>query len=504
MPELVLEHEAKQKLIVLAGLLAACLAFALMAVSIAEQNLFMLIALMAIAGFVVSFPFPRMGILLVILFAQVQYVFTTEYGTLFSRPIFPMSFQWLDEVILLCLLGNLILTRLLKKEGPEKSPGLIILTALFMVGFVSTRLNEISLLRGFIGQRYIFEMVIVYLAVINMNLDERFLRRLVYLLLGIGVFQAMIGFLEFLAKYSLYMSGNHDIVQGTWGGGAANNIGVFFLCLASIVLARLRRGVYGPRAVLFGIFVVLLVLTSSRSAIVLSPLAFLFILRDKLKDPRYWLGTAIALIFLAASLSFYYRNTDAEVTKDLGADEFVFQFSGRTSVIPVMSQVLRDNSKFPLFGTGPGTYLTPTGTFYGSSMYIQVESMLRTREVIGPFISASYAVVWMEYGIVGLILFGLVLFRLFVFAWRQERVIDSFFWKDYFRALQVIIAVYALVGGVFPLWTHFQASIYLWLFPAIGIRYAIVRRQEALEAAHEVSEQEEGVPRRLQAAGPFR
>ncbi len=483
MAELVLQHEARQKLVVLGALFVACLAFLLMAVSIVEQQIALLIALLAMVGFVVTFPFPKVAIVLVILFAQVQYLFTTNYSVLTGRPIFPVSFQWLDEVILLSLLGNLTLTKLLKKDGLEKAPALMMLAVFFVVGFVSSRLNDISLFRGLIGQRYVFEMVILYLAVVNMNLDERFLRKLVYLLLAIGVFQVMMGLLEFGWKYRLYMAGNHDIVQGTWGGGSANHLGVFFLCLSTIVLARLRRGWQGPKVLLFGAFVLLMVLCSSRSSILLAPFVFVFVLREKMKNPQYWIVAVTVFVFLAATLAFYYRNTDADVGRDLGSGEILFQLRSRTEVIPIMSQALRENSSFPPFGSGPGTYLSPTGGFYGSKIYMQIESMMRTQEVIQPFISASYGVVWVEYGIVGLILFAMVFVRFFLFACKQEKAADSFFWKDYFRALQAIVIVYAVVGGIFPLWTHFQMSIYLWLFPAIGARYVVLSRQRAAKAA---------------------
>jgi hypothetical protein len=490
MAELALEHEVKQKLVVLAAMFVACLGFVLMAISIAGQNVLLLLALLGALGFMIAFPFPRMAIVVVILFAQVQYLFTSYYGVLVTRPILPVAFQWLDEVILLSLLSNLVLTKLLRKDGLEKAPALMLLAVLFVIGIVSARLNNIPLLRGLIGERYVFEMVIVYLAVINMDLSERYLKGLIYLMLGIGAFQAIVGILEFIGKYRLYMAGNHDIVQGTWGGGSANHIGIFFLCLGIIVLARLRRGWHGPRVILLGLFAFLMVLCSCRTAIVIAPFLFLFVLRERMKNPKYWIATVAVFIFLAATLVFYYSNTDADVTRDLGADAFLFQVAERTRVIPVMSQALRDNSALPLFGTGPGTYLTPTGTFYGSKVYMQVASMMRTQELIQPFVSASYAVVWMEYGAAGLILFGLVLARLLLFSLHQERVADSLFWKDYFRALQAIILVYAVVGGIFAIWTHFQTSIYLWLFPAIGVRYVVLRRQEASRATEVAAERD--------------
>jgi hypothetical protein len=436
----------------------------------------------AVIGFVLVFPFPKPAIVLVILFAQVQYLFTGYYGSLVSEPVFPVTFQWLDEMLLLALLGNLVLTKLLKKEPLEKVPAMLLLAGLFFVGFLTAKLNGISLLSGLVGQRYLFEMVILYLAITNMDLDERFLKNLVYLLLGIGVLQAGVGLLELASKYNLYIAGNHDIVQGTWGGGSANHIGVFFLCLSFIALVRLRSRWHGPTAILFGIYVLLLVVSSCRTGIVLAPVMFVFLLREKMKNPRYWIVTAVLFVFLGSCLSFYYRNTEARAAEDLGADEFAFQFNERTRVIPIMAQVLRDNARFPLLGAGPGTYLTATGGFYGSGLYLQVESMMRTREVVRPFICASYAVVWMEYGIMGLVLFVAVLARLLLFALKREKVADSPFWKDYLRALQAIIIVYAVLGGIFPVWTHFQVNIYLWLFAAIGVRYAILRERRAVEA----------------------
>ena len=492
MAQLVLDHEAGQNLVRLGGAVGLALLGAALAAAIAAQNILLATALLALIGFVVVFPFPRLAVVIVILFAQVQYLFTSPYGSLVSYPIFPTAFQWLDEMVLLALLGNLTLTKLLKgRDRPlEKAPALMPLALLFGVGVLSARLNGIPLLTGLLGQRYVFEMVILYLAIINLDLDERFLRGLIYLLLGIGVFQAAVGILEFAHKFRLYTAGNHDIVQGTWGGGSANHVGVFFLCLAALVAARLRRRWYGPTAALFGIYLVLLCLTSCRSGIVLAPLVVLFVLREWLKYPKSWIALALGLIFLTASLAFYYRNTDAEITEDLGVEEFNYQVMGRTSVIPVMSQVLRNYSRFAALGAGPGTYLTAMGGIHGSDMYREVEAMARTGQVVAPFITASYAVVWMEYGVVGLALFGVVLLCLFMFAWRQEKLVQSLFWKDYFRALQAIIVVYALIGGIFPLWTHFMTNIYLWLFPAIGVRYVVLQRRMAAQAARAVTQPE--------------
>lgn len=489
-----LEQEAKEKLALLAALLVVCLGFVLLALSIAGQDVIMLTALVALVGFVVVLPFPKLAIIIVILFAQVQYLFTGYYGSLINHPVLPVAFQWLDEVVLLALLGNLVLTKLLKRQPIEKAPALIPLTLMFMLGVISARLNDVRILTGFIGQRYVFEMVILYLAIINLDLGEQFLRSLVYFLLGIGVFQAVMGIAEFVDKHQLYMAGNHDIVQGTWGGGSANSIGIFFLCLSTIVLASLRWGWKGPKAALLGIYILMLVLTSCRTGIVLALPIFLFVLREKVKNPKYWVATASAIVFMVACLAFYYRNTEAEAVRDLGSSEFAFQVSQRTRVIPIMSQILWTNSVFPAIGAGPGTYMTATGIFYGSKMYMQIESMLRTEEVIEPFITASYAVVWMEYGTVGLALFGVVLVRLFLFAWHQEKVIKSLFWRDYFRGLQAIIVIYAFVGGIFALWTHFQSNVYLWLFTAIGARYVVLQRRKVVRPAEAVVRGEEKIP----------
>ncbi len=501
MAGLAIDSEEKQGLafLILLGSLGAAAILIPLALSIAAENIIILTAILALVGFVVVFPFPKLAVVVVIIFAQVQYLFTTPYGSLISYPVFPVAFQWLDEVALLSLMGNLTLTKLLKgkEQRLERPPAFAPLVLMFLVGVFSARINGVPLLTGLIGQRYIFQMVILYLAIVNMNVGERYLRGLVYLLLGIGVFQALMGTIEFADKYRLYMGGNHDIVQGTWGGGSANNLGIFFLCLAAIVLSRLRRRWHGPTAVLFGTYVILLVLTSCRSGIVLALPVFAFILREKLKNPKYWIAIPVVIIFLLGCLSFYYRNTESEVGRDLGADEFAFQIVGRSRAVPVMSQVLRNYSRLPAFGAGPGTYRTAMGSIHGSEMFMQVEAMTRTGEVVEPFISASYAVVWMEYGVVGLLLFTAVLVRLFIFAWQKQRTVESPFWQDYLRALQAILIVYAIVGALFPLWTHFLTSIYLWLFPAIGIKYTVVERRAAAQAARAPAEPEVEIPEKL-------
>ncbi|MDP2899260.1 MAG: O-antigen ligase family protein, partial [bacterium] len=460
--------------------------------------------LLAAIGFVIVFPFPKLAVAFVIVFAQFQYLFTGRFGTLISLPVLPVFFQWLDDIVLLALLLNLVFTKLIKgrDEPMEKAPGLLPLGLLFGVGLMSARLNGVSFINGLIGQRYVFEMVVLYLAIINLDFDERYLRGVVYLLLGIGVFQAFMGLIEFVDRYHMYAAGNHDIVQGTWGGGSANNLGIFFLCLAAIVLARMREGWILRRPALLGVFVALVVLTSSRTAIVLMPLVFLFVFREKLKNPRYWLAIGAPLVFLAGSLLLYYRNTQAKASRDLGAAEFEFQVASRTGVIPLLSQVLRYNSSFPLFGAGPSTYLTEFGRRQSSEFYMEVERLAVTRQVSPAFIQASYAVLWMEYGIVGLVLFLIVLWQLFRFACKEEKRAQSPFWKDYFRALQAILIIYILVGGVFAIWTQFQMNVYLWLFPALGVRYVVLQRRKAARMTAQLPKStEETSPRRLPVQG---
>ena len=497
--------EGQNQLKVLIGFVGLAVVAALLAYSVSGERYSLMTFLLAAIGFVIVFPFPKLAVVFVVIFAQFQYLFTGYLGTLISLPVLPVFFQWLDDIVLLALLMNLVFTKLIKgrDEPMEKAPGLLPLALLFLVGLISARLNGVPFIIGLIGQRYVFEMVVLYLAIVNLDFDERYLRGIVYLLLGIGVFQAVMGGIEFVDSYHMYAAGNHDIVQGTWGGGSANNLGIFFLCLAAIVLARMRERWIVRRAVLLGVFVVLLVLTSSRTGIVLMPLVFFFIFREKLKNPKYWVTTSIALIFLVGSLIFYYKNTQAEVSRDLGADEFEFQIMGRTGVIPVLQDALDVNSIFPPLGAGPGTYLSELGQRRSSEFHLYVLYRLaQTQQVAWAFIQASYAVLWMEYGIVGLLLFGAVLWRLFYFAWKEEKNIQSPFWKDYFRALQAILVTYALVGGILAIWTQFQMNVYLWLFAALGVRYVVLQRRKAARMTAQLPKStEETSPQRLPVQG---
>ena len=469
----------------------------LLGYSVSGERYGLMTLILAAIGFVIVFPFPKLAVVFVISFAQFQYLFTGYYGTLISLPVLPVFFQWLDDIVLLALFLNLVLTKLMKgrDEPMEKAPGLLALAVLFGIGLISARLNGLSFIVGLVGQRYVFEMVVLYLAIVNLDYDERFLRGVVYLLLGIGVFQAIMGLVEFVDRYHMYAAGNHDIVQGTWGGGSANNLGIFFLCLAAIVLSRMRERWDMRRAILLSVFVVMMVLTSSRTAIVLMPFVFLFVLREKLKNPKYWVAATAALVFFLGSLLFYYRYTRAEASRDLGASEFEFQIRSRTSVIPSLNEALKANSSFPPLGAGPGTYLGEFGRRRQSDLYLYVLYRLtQTQQVTWTFIQASYAVLWMEYGVVGMLLFLLVLWRLFQFAWKHEKKAPSPFWKDYLRALQAILVIYVVGGAVFALWTQFQMNVYLWLFAALGVRYAVLQRRKEVRAAQRAPADEESHP----------
>src|SRR4030042_3888855 len=94
--------------LVLVGSVGLALVAALLAYSVSGEQYGLMTFLLAAIGFVIVFPFPKLAVVVVLVFAQFQYLFTGYYGTLISLPVLPVFFQWLDDIVLLALPLHLV------------------------------------------------------------------------------------------------------------------------------------------------------------------------------------------------------------------------------------------------------------------------------------------------------------------------------------------------------------------------------------------------------------
>lgn len=466
-----------------AGIGLYCVLLASVVAKLATLGFIDIIYLVFLAGVpivVVFFSFPRMAVIAVILFAQIQYTFTTINDYLFPR-VLPMSFQWGDEPILVALLAALVFGRIVKGRSLHSTPinKPFFLFCFFTVASIIINMNPF--LQSVYGLKYVFQMIILYFAIVNMDFDEKFLRKLRNLILGIAIFQAVFGTFGFGVNFKLFVMGNRDVFHGTWGGGSSNKLGLFFLMMSCFMLGQLKYKFRMKYMVLTGMFMFCLVLTSARIAILLTPIALGLVLRKRLfKDFATVVRFAMILIVLLVGLYYYYiYNTPEEVRVELSPQSIWMNLSQRLSYIPVVLDIQRTYSDFWPIGTGVGTYGIG-GAWFQSPIQEEV-SELMWLGIINPtaWTGSSVASVFVEHGPVGLLLMFYMLIKLWFFSLRAEKAETDPYWKGYYAGLAGVLFLNIATAMIEGPWHSYLQNTYLWFFAGIACRHWVLRKTMA-------------------------
>ena len=329
--------------------------------------------------------------------------------------IIPRQITWIYDLLVLAWFLIVLLMWAKQPELRKKSTVIdIFLIVLFLLGIFSYIVNNVSIGVCIAGIRKYFKFVMFFYVLYYFNLKENFFKSTFKLLFIVALIQVPVA----LFQRFMYPVRTGDVVGGTLGFSTSGILTQFLLFITAIVLSLYREHVWNFKKM--GIFLLLLIIPMSinetKIFFWLFPLLVFFLFRRELVQFRVKLlpiaVTSLLLFSLAYKIYHHYytyfpgfgpfsapnirRNLDPRYAKAqgkiwrIGAVTFAFKQIS-THWTTLLAGVGPANTSYSFIEEWSGKYYYPYVDIYRPNFL-------------------SYFI-W-EYGIMGVLLFFLILYKL--------------------------------------------------------------------------------------------
>ncbi len=341
-----------------------------------------------------------------------------------SLGLIPPQMTLFPEVILTILTIKVVVLKIIDRKV-IKTPINVPILLLVLWGVISTLVNSQHIGTTMVGFRFDLKYVLMFFLLVNLNPDEQFLKRMIYILIFLLIIQVPVA----LVKSTIYGQGEQAIGTYAVYGGAPSTmlpliaISIFLgfylyqkprlryvcLCLSFVLFAI----VGGKRAFLFfGVFLFLVLMWQARGKnfgklFFLSPfliigflacIYFIPTLNPTLKNPQH-------LIDYTVSYSTAYSTQSGDAI-------------GRTSALITAYNVAKKNAVNFLLGFGPGCL--------AQSYFKGFESRIHIPIAYG---RSQWVTMSLEYGWVGAFLFLWLFIPLYKVNKRFFDTTSNKYWK---------------------------------------------------------------------------
>ena len=423
----------------------------------------------------------------------------------------------LDAIILLLTL--IAFAKKLMARRSLESGG--IGSGLFFMGLawiVSGYMNQTSAIVSFSALRLISRFLVLYLAVINLDLSKEFVKKAVIMLLASGLLQVGVAFAEYLAPETIQsffkppetidllggvipISGMHEIggrgrLFGTMGRYDA--LGFFISMLFCVSLAHYVECPHTDKrrvrcyALLSGLFLITVVFTFSRMSIgtcfIASVLTPLFAKRKQWI--LLWSGTVIFCIVLITVLNGLpdlgvgenasYATPIDRLMVVFNPDYAASQKYGRAFIlVDGFLEVLRVS---PIYGLGPGMIGSSSGQFFGMTNAANILNI--QKETFDVWGDVGWVTYLGQYGLAGLLGLFLIYYKLLRIDVLNYRRATGWGAKALYGAYLSFFISFVALWHIFsnPLEARIL-SFFFWIFTALII---IVSRETSTENGEKV------------------
>lgn len=289
---------------------------------------------------------------------------------LIDLTLLPPQIMWGREILILLLLVKAIARKMLTKTKVVFTGGWIFL-AFFLVNLVSFYINRSGSINMLLFIRLVFDSYLLFLAVINLEIEEKELKIYTYCLLGLIIIQLPVAFIKML----VYGQGEQAIGTYDYHGGTLSTV----LPLVVIGFGLAFYLVYNKGLLFIGLVlgsVAFAIIGGKRGFIFFLPAVLIFISWYLKDDIRHLFKYALigGVIFLAAlyfALSLIPTLSPGRTERSDFDLKYAISFAtnyttkqsqgltwGRTTTSINVFQNLSSRGSLPfLFGTGPGSVM---------------------------------------------------------------------------------------------------------------------------------------------------
>ena len=338
---------------------------------------------------------PELGLILLPLFVLLDFVVKTYTSGLFGL--------W-DELIFLLLLAVILLRKVQRKKRFLRFTSILYpVTLFFLAGLLSTFLSPyVTLSQGIEGIRSVLQPFLVFLIIINSDIDNKFARLLLFISLLVAVGAALFGLYQYIVGVAspptwVDKDMEHGLSRAFSILGSPNAFAAYGVLFTPISLGFLMQPklTKTQKTIFASCFLFLLIgilTTLTRAAwLAFIPAIFLFgILAKQTKIVMPILIILIASVFLVAPIRQRFTNFFTEKYQEKS------EGGGRTYRWNLAIELFEDR---PVLGRGPGS-------FGGAVAY-------RAQAFKGLYVDNYYLEILSNYGLVGLLLFLWILLECF-------------------------------------------------------------------------------------------
>ena len=391
-----------------------------------------------------------------------------------------------DEIMVLLLCLLVILNKFLNADLKFKgSPFDKYIISLILVAIISIIINGAELMPAILGLKNYFLYILLFYAILNIKMEKRDIYLIIKIIIFCFLIQIPIIVLQILNTLNEGSKINVDSLYGSFPG--ANNLSYAALFVVFLYLGIKKFNLTGLyNKIIFFALVTILILGQGRLAFLLFPITLFYLLiknrynLELRKFIRILVILVIMFILYAVIISvdtlkqidIYYHFTEVEFDVYSGSQRFLYY--------PYVYKLLSSGGfKNLFFGLGVGQ-LGSYSAFKYMTPFTRILANLWGQVDLGfdPGVSSEIIPIWGELGFVGIIIYLLLLFKIFGFAIKSYKLFDD----DLIRSLSAgLIAgsLLMIVGSFFAQVFEIQVISYpFWLISALLIKAIKLRQQQ--------------------------
>lgn len=401
------------------------------------------------------------------------FVIKGTLGTIFG--VLPRQAIWASDAVIMFLFFKSFVLKV-RQRNFEKTTLFLPIVLFFLWAILSGFLNGISWFTIGVALKDFFRYVLLFYAIVNLNIEGKILKRLITIFIIIIFLQVPI----IIFQYHLY--GQCDYVSGTLGRGGTGEMLILMTGMISLLIGFFL--IYKSNIMyLLGISYLLIshILGTARAALFLIPLTIIFIIRKSLHGRK--LGKILTMSLILAGFVYFVisipslkepvNSLISGTVKGLNSQvNAVVMGSGRTPgrlrAPRIAFEWINKRYLAPIFGYGFGS--TKESYFEGyTGRFFQTYSP-RTNQL---------SLTLIEMGYPGLIFYLWLIFIVFRMNLIFFRNIKDNYWKAISFGVDGIIFLH-FVGCIYhDIWRTSYSCFPFWFFSAII--YSVGKQKKIFE-----------------------
>jgi hypothetical protein len=401
-----------------------------LAAAIVEQDVILMLGAVGFAASLVALRYN--------LFAFVAILAIAFFGnTLVELKILPPQFTWMSEFVILLLFAKAIILKTLRKERIHlKFVGIMLFFTFIM--WTSYQFHATTFLHTVLFYRLVIRFYLLFLAIINLDLDEKFVETVTKILIFLFIIQIP------TAAVKVFFVGIGEEAIGTYATHGGGPSAVIPLIAISFMFAFYFYHKPSVWYIVMAVgFVAFGVIGGKRGLFLYIPVVVLFLglyMRERFKKAVVYVVIGAIIVILTGYISIRLMPTlnpqhrvGGEVDLDF-VKTYLLRYTmaryegasgGRVISTIQIYEILRDEGLSALlFGLGPGSYIE---TLFESlkTTYVETHSLPIEYGVPG----SSWLAI--QVGYVGSLIYHLLFIAILIYASRFFHSETDPYWKAY-------------------------------------------------------------------------